>query len=375
MMGSDDINSAEAGLIPRICQELLLLVNPEYMNRTISISERVLSTKCDVSFIEIYNERVFDLLSQTPGLAKRVRQHPTDGAFVEDLIMEPVLAYRDVQRVLDEGKKRRRTAMTLMNAESSRSHAVFIIRMWQKMKMENGFGGYSDVERTSKVSLVDLAGSERASMTGAVGDRIKEAASINKSLSVLGDVIKALSERGPKGGGDTGSNDGSVSTAAGDFVPYRNSTLTWLLKDSLGGNSKTTMLATVSPIERSYGESLSTLKYVERAKLIVNNAAVNVRDHTLDSPEVKKLMLQITVLKSQHAALIEQLKTQELVYEANAANMKQEVENQYKSRMVDYLKRIGALEDELSVAYDAQKEEAAVTRSRSFSEVSCGLHA
>ena len=374
MMGSDDITSPEAGLIPRICRDILQLLNPDKLNKQISISERVIATKCDVAFIEIYNEKVYDLLSPISGVASRVRQHPTEGAFVEDLTRDIVVAYTDVQRVLDEGKKRRRTAMTLMNAESSRSHAVFIIYLWQKLKMENGFGSFSDIERTSKVSLVDLAGSERAATTGAVGERMKEAASINKSLSVLGDVIKALSERAPKaglaigGGGVDVANTLAISGEK-DFVPYRNSILTWLLKDSLGGNSRTTMLATVSPIDRSYVESLSTLKYVERAKLIVNNAAVNAHDNSMESKEVKQMMQQITVLKSQHATLVEKMKYQEQQFDASTKKMKIEVENQYKNRVVTYVKRIGALEDELAVAYDAEKEGITITKKRSFSEV------
>lgn len=360
-MGLDDISSPEAGLIPRICQEILHLINPDRMHKSMSISERVLSTKCDVAFIEIYNERVFDLLSQNPGVACRVRQHPEEGAFVENLTRDVVTTYADIQRVLDEGRKRRRTAETLMNAESSRSHAVFIIRLWQKLKMENGFGSFSDIERTSKVSLVDLAGSERASMTGAVGDRIKEAASINKSLSVLGDVIKALSERGGKKDTDcNASTDASSASGSNDFVPYRNSILTWLLKDSLGGNSRTTMLATISPIERSYGESLSTLKYVERTKLIVNNAAVNLRDNSMESAEVKKLIQQISVLKNQHLALAEQMKSQERLFDSKSKKMKQDFESQVKERMNEYMKRVGMLEEELSIAYDAQKEGAMV---------------
>jgi hypothetical protein len=357
MMGSEDLSSPEAGLIPRICHSLLSTVSTQA--NTVSIHERCMSTRCEVAFIEIYNERVYDLLSSTAGVSCRVRQHPEEGAFVENLTKEVVTKYEDVHKILEEGKRRRRTAETLMNAESSRSHAVFIIYMFQKLRMENAFGSYSEVDRSSKVSLVDLAGSERASMTGAVGDRIKEASSINKSLSVLGDVIKALSEKGNKvdsnGYTDRSSSpDTTTSKSAADFIPYRNSILTWLLKDSLGGNSKTTMLATISPIERSYSETLSTLKYVERAKLIVNNAAINMKDNSIESAEVKKLMQQISVLKSQQAALIEQLKSHESMYELKTQQIKEETEQQFRDKILGYSKRVGVLENELSVAYCVQ---------------------
>ena len=154
--------------------------------------------------------------------------------------------------LIDEGNKRRATATTLMNAESSRSHAVVVVKVEQ----------YTEATRTrtsSKINLVDLAGSERASKTGASGETLKEAISINQSLSALGNVINALTDVKFKG-----------------HVPYRSSKLTHLLEESLGGNSTTLMLAAMSPAGRNFSESLNTLQYAERAKKIVTKVHANV---------------------------------------------------------------------------------------------------
>lgn len=209
----------------------------------------------EVSFMEIYNENVFDLLN--PGGNKsglKVRNHPTTGPYVEDLSRLAVTTYPQIEQLMDEGSKARTVASTNMNATSSRSHAVFTI----VLTVAKASTGRSMV---SKIHMVDLAGSERATATGASGQRLKEGANINKSLSTLGKVIAALAKK----------SDGKKNT----FVPYRDSVLTWLLKESLGGNSKTIMLAALSPADINFEETLSTLRYADSAKQIKNAAVVN----------------------------------------------------------------------------------------------------
>ncbi|XP_055614279.1 kinesin-like protein KIF13A, partial [Uranotaenia lowii] len=166
----------------------------------------------------------------------------------------------DIDNLMAEGNKSRTVAATNMNSESSRSHAVFTVVLTQTLiDLQSGVTG----EKVSRVSLVDLAGSERAVKTGAVGERLKEGSNINKSLTTLGLVISKLADQT------------SGSKNRDKFVPYRDSVLTWLLKDNLGGNSKTVMLATLSPAADNYEETLSTLRYADRAKRIVNHAVVN----------------------------------------------------------------------------------------------------
>ena len=155
-----------------------------------------------------------------------------------------------------------------MNATSSRSHGVFTLILTQKrLDVDTGMEG----EKVSRISLVDLAGSERANSTGATGQRLKEGANINKSLTTLGKVIAALAQAA--GAPDTTPNVKGKKKKAEDFVPYRDSVLTWLLKDNLGGNSKTAMIAAISPAD--YEETLSTLRYADQAKKIKNKAIVN----------------------------------------------------------------------------------------------------
>ncbi|KAI2657962.1 Kinesin-like protein KIF16B [Labeo rohita] len=213
-------------------------------------------------YFEIYNERVRDLLpsTETQGCELRVREHPKDGPYVEALSRHHVQSYTEVGQLMQEGNRRRATASTGMNHVSSRSHAIFTIHFIKAM-----FDADLPSETVSKVHLVDLAGSERANATQATGIRLKEGANINKSLVTLGIVISALADLSVGGGLKKKQN----------FVPYRDSVLTWLLKDSLGGNSKTIMIATISPADVNYSETLNTLRYASRAKNILNKPTVN----------------------------------------------------------------------------------------------------
>jgi hypothetical protein len=335
MMGSEDIGSPEAGLIPRICCEALRsLSDRSGPSQGSALSQRLMSYVCSVSFIEIYNERVYDLLSSTPESACKVRAHPELGAFVEGITKEEVRVYTDIERVLEEGRKRRRVAETIMNTESSRSHAVFVFNLVQNLRVQSASGAYTEAEKVSKINLVDLAGSERIGLPGAsAGDKLmREAGSINRSLSVLGDVIKALSERG------------STSRGSIDFIPYRNSVLTYLLKDSLGGNSRTTMLATISPIQMNFNESLSTLKYLERCKMVVNSVGVNVKT-AMESPEYQKLLQQVDMYKSQNEKLTEHIMQLQESNKSKFQAYKEETEANFKNRLMKLTRSLSMLDE------------------------------
>ncbi|TDH15629.1 hypothetical protein EPR50_G00010720 [Perca flavescens] len=295
MMG----NPGDAGLIPRFCESLF---------SRISAASRwdEASFRTEVSYLEIYNERVRDLLrrksTQTYNL--RVREHPKDGPYVEDLSKHLVQNYSDVEELMEAGNINRTTASTGMNDVSSRSHAIFTINFTQAK-----FDAEMPSETLSKIHLVDLAGSERADATGATGVRLKEGGNINKSLVTLGNVISALADM-TQDGVNTNLKKKSV------FVPYRDSVLTWLLKDSLGGNSKTIMIATVSPADVNYGETLSTLRYANRAKNIINKPTINedcnvrlIRELRAEIARLKALLIQgnqIALLDSPTALSMEE---------------------------------------------------------------------
>ncbi|XP_029965513.1 kinesin-like protein KIF13B isoform X1 [Salarias fasciatus] len=278
MMGSAE----QPGLIPRLCSSLFSRAQQEAREGE--------SFTVEVSYMEIYNEKVRDLLDPKGSRqALRVREHKVFGPYVDGLSRLAVACYKDIESLMSEGNKSRTVAATNMNEESSRSHAVFnVILTHTLMDLQSGTSG----EKVSKLSLVDLAGSERAAKTGAAGERLKEGSNINKSLSTLGLVISALADQG------AGKNKSK-------FVPYRDSVLTWLLKDSLGGNSRTAMVATVSPAADNYEETLSTLRYADRAKSIVNHAVVNEDPNARIirelREEVEKLRDQLTEAESMKA--------------------------------------------------------------------------
>ncbi|XP_065266723.1 kinesin-like protein KIF1A isoform X2 [Emys orbicularis] len=255
MMGRQEKD--QQGIIPQLCEDLFSRIN-DTTNDNMSYS-------VEVSYMEIYCERVRDLLNPKNKGNLRVREHPLLGPYVEDLSKLAVTSYNDIQDLMDSGNKARTVAATNMNETSSRSHAVFNIIFTQKRH-----DAETDVttEKVSKISLVDLAGSERADSTGAKGTRLKEGANINKSLTTLGKVISALAEM------DSGPNKNKKKKKS-DFIPYRDSVLTWLLRENLGGNSRTAMVAALSPADINYDETLSTLRYADRAKQIRCNAVIN----------------------------------------------------------------------------------------------------
>nr|XP_015823140.2 kinesin-like protein KIF1B isoform X8 [Nothobranchius furzeri] len=250
MMGKQE--EGQEGIIPMLCEDLFEKINEDNNKEELSYS-------VEVSYMEIYCERVRDLLNPKNKGNLRVREHPLLGPYVEDLSKLAVTSYTDIADLMDAGNKARTVAATNMNETSSRSHAVFTIVFTQK-KHDNETD--LTTEKVSKISLVDLAGSERADSTGAKGTRLKEGANINKSLTTLGKVISALAEVSKK-------------KKKTDFIPYRDSVLTWLLRENLGGNSRTAMVAALSPADINYDETLSTLRYADRAKNIKCNAVIN----------------------------------------------------------------------------------------------------
>ncbi|KAI9271461.1 hypothetical protein BY458DRAFT_435746 [Sporodiniella umbellata] len=277
----------DKGIIPMTCSELF--------ERIAENGDSNLTYRAEVSYIEIYNEKVHDLLNPKNKGNLKVREHPSTGPYVEDLSRLVVKSFDDINHLMDEGNKARTVAATQMNETSSRSHAVFTvfltqIRIDELTKLAT--------EKVARISLVDLAGSERANSTGATGARLKEGANINRSLTTLGKVISGLADQSTSKG-----KKGKES-----FIPYRDSVLTWLLKDSLGGNSKTAMIAAISPAD--YDETLSTLRYADQAKKIQNKAVVN------EDPNAK----MIRELKDELSVLRDRLRVYapEIVEELNA---------------------------------------------------------
>ncbi|KAI9190363.1 hypothetical protein H9P43_001797 [Blastocladiella emersonii ATCC 22665] len=203
------------------------------------------------SYLEIYNEEIRDLLA-SGATRLELKEHPDTGVYVKDLSSFVVKDVTEMDKLMNQGNKNRSVGFTEMNARSSRSHSIFTITIEMSEERDG-----KECIRMGKLHLVDLAGSERQSKTGATGDRLKEATKINLSLSCLGNVIKALV-------------DGKSS-----HVPYRDSKLTRLLQDSLGGNARTMMIATMSPASYNYDETISTLRYAARAKSIKNKPKIN----------------------------------------------------------------------------------------------------
>jgi kinesin family protein 15 len=239
------------GLIQRIFEQIFAAAETQ--------ASTGVQTKITCSFLEIYNETISDLLSPgaVAGLPLREDSRRNGGVFVEGLSEESVLNVADVAYLLERGVSNRRIGATLMNERSSRSHSVFTATVERRTP---GVDGAPDTVLRSRLHLVDLAGSERQKTTGAAGDRLKEASGINKSLSTLGLVIMSLVDQ---------------QQGRQRHIPYRDSKLTTLLRDSLGGNAKTVMVACISPAAINSAETLSTLRFADGAKRIKNKAIVN----------------------------------------------------------------------------------------------------
>ncbi len=230
------------------------------------------------SYLEIYNEEIRDLLGKNPSDRLELKEDPGKGVFVKGLTEIVVEDENTINEVMEEGLGNRSVAATAMNATSSRSHAIFT--MWVEAS-EVDERTQKEMIRVGKLNLVDLAGSERQKKTGASGDRLKEGSKINLSLSALGNVISALVD------------------GKGKHIPYRDSKLTRLLQDSLGGNTKTLMVAAVSPADYNFDETTSTLRYANRAKNIKNKPKINedpkdamLREYKEEIEKLKQMLLQ-----------------------------------------------------------------------------------
>ena len=263
MVGVDD-PPEQVGIIPRAFDHIF---------DHIAVTE---DTKFMVtsSYLEIYNEEVRDLLGKDVKKKLDLKEHPEKGVYVAGLSSKCVHNRKELEHVMSIGSKNRSMGATLMNVDSSRSHCIFTIDIEMMTTAESG-GIVS-----GRLNLVDLAGSERQSKTGATGDRLKEATKINLSLSALGNVISALVDGKSK------------------HIPYRDSKLTRLLQSSLGGNTKTLMIACISPADNNYDETLSTLRYANRAKNIKNKPKINEdpKDALLREyqEEIKRLKMMLT---------------------------------------------------------------------------------
>uniref|UniRef100_A0A671N3S3 Kinesin-like protein n=1 Tax=Sinocyclocheilus anshuiensis TaxID=1608454 RepID=A0A671N3S3_9TELE len=301
-----------AGIIPRTLHQIF----EKLTNNGTEFSVKV-------SLLEIYNEELFDLLSPAPDVTERLQlfDDPRNkrGVTIKGLEEITVHNKNEVYQILERGAAKRKTASTLMNAYSSRSHSVFSVTIHMKEITLDG----EELVKIGKLNLVDLAGSENIGRSGAVDKRAREAGNINQSLLTLGRVIKALVERGP-------------------HVPYRESKLTRILQDSLGGRTKTSIIATVSPASINLEETLSTLDYANRAKSIMNKPEVNqkltkrtlIKEYT---EEIERLKRDLAATRDKHGVYISV---------DNYENMNSKLMSQ-EEQITEYTDRIAAVEEEL----------------------------
>ncbi|RCV33142.1 hypothetical protein SEVIR_7G065600v4 [Setaria viridis] len=278
---SEDSVSSERGLTPRVFEQLFSRIKEEQVKH----ADKELTYNCICSFLEIYNEQITDLLDPSQKNLQIREDVRTACVYVESLTKQYVFTMKDITQLLVKGLANRRTGATSANADSSRSHCVFTCVI--KSESKNPEDGSSST-RSSRINLVDLAGSERQKLTHAAGDRLKEAGNINRSLSQLGNLINILAEI-------------SQSGKQRHHVPYRDSKLTFLLQESLGGNAKLAMICAVSPSQSCKSETLSTLRFAQRAKAIKNNAVVNeekVEDVNALREQIRQLKDELHRMKS-----------------------------------------------------------------------------
>lgn len=320
MFGHESGNRDQRGIIPRSCEHLF---------HTLNENEDVMEANVKCSFLEIYREYIRDLLAThskdeiVPSL--RIRQHQKKGNYVQGLIEKYVYTPQEILDTIKEGARQRSTASTALNNVSSRSHAVLTLTVTQILT--------DGTEIVSKMHMIDLAGSENVGRSEVQGTTLLEAQQINKSLSALGNVIYALTEKGR------------------GHIPYRDSRLTYLLQDSLGGNSKTILITTVSPHIDSYSETINTLKFAKRTKEIKNIPKVNRNESNANLIKtVAMLTSKLGELQSKYddakavvdrvekeeapddSKMVTVLKTRVERLEANISNMKKEQQEESQRR-------------------------------------------
>ncbi|XP_058804738.1 kinesin-like protein KIF14 isoform X2 [Phymastichus coffea] len=362
MMGaeSNQINSFElspdAGIIPRFCHEVFSCIALDH-NSNINV---------EISYFEIYNEKIHDLLISNTSNTKRaplkVREHPVFGPYIVDLSQHTVQNFEDLKTWLKVGNSQRATAATGMNEKSSRSHSIFSIILTQTQSKLSTNKKPEDASRRSKINLVDLAGSERLSNTCASGDRLREGVSINKSLLTLGKVIGSLAE--------------STNERKRSFVPYRESVLTWLLKESLGGNSRTAMLGTVSPANIHLEETLATLRYACQARAIVNRVRINEDPHDKLIRQLKAEVQRLRGMRDGYEKRLGMTPRNLLDAIDNASDTTEEVVS--KQKEIDQLKdQLKKMEEQLFVSQKSFEEKLREAQQKKNSELAylrrCGI--
>ncbi|XP_076437363.1 kinesin-like protein KIF28 [Babylonia areolata] len=320
------------GVVPQFCEAIFEGIDKEKKGG----SEK--EFEVNFSMLEIYNEQVRDLLDPSGASKKRglrIRQHPKNGFYAEGLQIVPVVNYEDIAKKMEDGTTNRTVAATNMNATSSRAHTIVGITFLQKFKNAAG----EDTTKSALINLVDLAGSERADSTGATGDRLKEGAAINQSLSCLGNCISALADK---------------ASGKKVKVPFRDSSLTKLLKNALGGNSKTIMIAALSPADINYEETLSTLRYADRAKQIKTKATINEDPTEKLIRELQEENERLKAMLSGDAKMVVMKDDDEELDDAELAKLKEEMEEEYKSRLENNQKEM----EEMAKTFEERLKEA-----------------
>ena len=327
-----DDNNDNFGLIPNILN--FLFNNKQEATNIIRESSKQKAEKIDYtlscSCIEIYQEHLIDLLSNNNNAMDnnddvlKIREDPKKGMYIENLTELDITSAKKAKEALISGFKNRHVASTNMNRESSRSHLIYTLFLISSFEMDGGL----IITRTSRLHLVDLAGSERQKYTNAQGQRIKEAGNINKSLSILGNVINAVIE---------------FNEAKTKFVPFRDSKLTYYLKDSIGGNSKTVIIGNISQSYIQINETQSTLKFIQRAKMIKNKTKIieNVND------TVKLLKIEINSLKQTNEELTKKINELTKENEENKKNLENLENLNKKNKINNNNKKSKDLEDKI----------------------------
>ncbi|KPA77313.1 putative kinesin K39 [Leptomonas pyrrhocoris] len=360
MMGADvsALGGEGSGVTPRICLEI-------FARKASVEAEGHSRWSVELGYVEVYNERVSDLLAKRRKGAKaadeecvEVREHPSRGVFLEGQRLVEVASLDDVVRLMEVGNGVRHTAATKMNDRSSRSHAIVMLVLHEERTMTTKAGEtIKTAGKSSRMNLVDLAGSERVAQSQVEGQQFKEATHINLSLTTLGRVIDALADMAEKKG-----------KSQWTLPPYRDSKLTFILKDSLGGNSKTFMLATVSPSALNYDETLSTLRYASRAREIVTVAQVNEDPRARRIRELEEQMASMREnLSAADPAYVSELEEKLALLEAEAqkraadlqALEKEREHNQLQERL---LRATEAERSELESRAAALQQEMSATR-------------
>eukprot|EP00949_MAST-11_sp_MAST-11-sp1_P002208 g2208.t1 len=323
----------EPGIIPRVSNDLLHRIELIQDNTIVRVR---------ASFVEIYRENISDLLVKKDASEKKenawdkssknkkkrkkkylsLREHKKDGVTIPGVTMMEITSRADIPRILEMGNENRKVAGHALNARSSRSHAVFTLYVEQSTA-KGLQGGKKPTSISSKFHLIDLAGSERANRTGATGELLKEGAAINMSLSALGNVIKSLTS----------------GKAQKKHIPYRDSVLTRLLQDSLGGSASTLMICNIAPGVSHFPETLSSLQFAERVKKVKNAVVIHKRE--LTQKDAKDMEAQASSLKQKlmHMHAAAQRRLQQMADKHDMYNAEREREVAKLQRQIEHAQR------------------------------------